>query len=159
MLKITGSSVLSASRVDDNEVISGGDAGAENGKSSNKKRQNSPSTLESTTVLSNWLIPTDLLDHPSHLQVLPSFMTGSQTDLLGFVLIIEASITSRSRNNIRCLWLITRLPPWLYQVFHSAGLDKRISSNANLRRVSTLGVVVLVLTGSSLSRAWCGIMS
>ena len=32
-------------------------------------------------------------DHPSHPQVLPSFLTGSRTDAFGYVLIIEASIT------------------------------------------------------------------
>ena len=103
MLKTTGSSVASASRVDDDEVVGGGSAGAENGRRSNKKRPNSPSTLESTTVLSNWSMPTDLLDHPSHLQVLLSFSTGSRTDPFGFVSIIEASITSQSRTDIRCL--------------------------------------------------------
>ena len=47
-------------------------------------------------------------DHPSHSQVLPSFLTGSQTVLSGSASIIEASITSRSRNSTRCRWLGSR---------------------------------------------------
>ena len=159
MLKTTGSSIALACKVDNNEVIGGSGTGAENGRSSNKKRLNSLSILESTTVLSNWLMPTDLLDYPSHLQVLLFFSTRSRTDLFGFVSIIEVLIISQSITNIRCFWLTTCALPWPYQVFYLAGLDKRISSNANLRRVSIFGVKVSILTRSSLSRAWCGIMS
>ena len=67
-------------------------------------RPNSPSTLGSTTMLSNWSMPTDSLDHPSHPQVLPSFSTGSRTGPFGCVSIIRASITSRSKTDmIACL--------------------------------------------------------
>ena len=41
-------------------------------------------------MLSNWLMPTDSSDYLSHLQVLPSFSTGSRTDLFGCVSIIKA---------------------------------------------------------------------
>ena len=44
---------------------------------------NSPSILGSTTVLLNWSMPTDSSDHLSHLQMLPSFLTGSRTYLFG----------------------------------------------------------------------------
>ena len=50
-------------------------------------------TLGTMIVLSSWSMPTDLSDHPSHPQVLPSFLTGSRTDPFGCVLIIEVSIT------------------------------------------------------------------
>ena len=142
ILKTTGSSVTSASRVDDDGVIgSGGGAGAEsNGSvvewkvgsivwSTRRTRKvsthpvylrelawlprrllqryppsmptshslrtwlpNFPSTLGSTTMLLKWLMPTDLSDHLSHLQMLPFFSTGSRTDPFRCVLIIEAPI-------------------------------------------------------------------
>ena len=116
MSKTTGSSVASASRVDDDEVVGDdGGAGAENGGSIVEQKV-------SSITSDNWLdsrgdsykgprrvcqlrgrilshtginMPTDSSDHLSHPQVLPSFLTGSRTDPFGCVSIIEASITSR----------------------------------------------------------------
>ena len=55
---------------------------------------NSPSTLRTTTMLSNWSMPTGSSNHLNYPQVLLSFPTGSRTDLFGCVSNIEASITS-----------------------------------------------------------------
>ena len=89
MLKTTRSSVASAFRVDDDEVVgSGGGAGAESDGSSNKKL--GVRILPEHTGINDHAI--ELVDdHPSHPQVLPSFLTGSRTD--AFDCAPEVSIT------------------------------------------------------------------
>ena len=106
ILKVTKSSVASTSRVDNNEIIGGGGAGVESGRSLNEKwaqsllqrsplyiptlrtcylrtwLSNSLSTLGSTIMLSNWSKLTDLLDYLSHPQMLPSFLSRSWTSFL-----------------------------------------------------------------------------
>ena len=87
MLKTTGSSVVLAFRVNDNEVVGGGStARAESGESGLHCTEYPEGEEGVYSSLSN---------HPIHPQVLPSFSTGSRTDLFGCVSIIEASITSR----------------------------------------------------------------
>ena len=110
MLKTIGSSVALAFRVDDDEVVGGGDgAGAESGESVVEQKVGliaptkvlveytdfafSPdlaSELPEHTEINNHAI--ELVDdHPSHPQVLPSFLTGSRMD--AFDCAPEVSIT------------------------------------------------------------------
>ena len=51
---------------------------------------NSPSTLGSMTMLSNWSMPMDSSDHLSHPQMLPFFLNGSRTNPFGYVSIRKA---------------------------------------------------------------------
>ena len=92
MLKTTGSSVASAFGVDDNEVVGGGDGvGAESGRSVVERKVGLIALTKVPVEYANFAFSPDLAsklpehtkindhaielvdDHPSHLQVLPSF--------------------------------------------------------------------------------------
>lgn len=49
-------------------------------------------TLKSTTMLSNWSMPTNLSNHLSHLQILLSFSSRSRMNFFGCMSIIETLI-------------------------------------------------------------------
>ena len=110
MLKTTGSSVALAFRVDDNEVVGGGDgARAESGGSVVKRKVGLIAPTKVPVEYPDFAFSPDLAselpkhteindhanelvnDHPSHPQVLPSFLTGSRTN--AFDCAPEVSIT------------------------------------------------------------------
>ena len=69
---------------------------------------NSPRTLRLTIILLSWSMPMGLLDHSSHLSVLPSFLMGSWTNL--FDCASEISMTWSSKTSTVALdWGTTLL--------------------------------------------------